>query len=845
MHILGLLGIILLIFLLLKVIQVVVIWTRLLSHRFRRPSTRLMADEEMPPDLAPLFNEAGSQLAALGFTPFCAITGEDILANRTQPDRLHIYVHTGTSAYAAVAPPPVPAGRSAFNIEFLTLLPDGNIVSTVNDLMHLMLPNPPRVTTYDHYAPTLAEQWAGHQASVSAAAADQPRPLTPGQFVAELDRWRAEVLDHMIGMGWLVQDAGGEQWRLRIGPAMRTALRFVSGAQKRAVTLKKKGQTSLQPCANDDAVIAANVAAFENLVAFEKTMHQGRLMKGFFLLLTAILFSLAFGFLHNWYMLPALLGILLVHELGHLLGMKLFGYRNRQILFMPFLGAAAMGTKEDATPTQQFVVLLLGPVPGIVLGIICLSLSGVFEAAWLSEVGIMAIAINYINLLPFMPLDGGRIVETLFLSRFPRAQFVLSVVSTAIFLLVYTLTRETIFLILGILFALSLQTRWQSSAAERRVRRILPPGADRRLCLRAIFHVLIHPPFHAQPAPARVASAKALLSHITCAPPRGAAMATGGAIYILLILAPIIVPIAMAIGAVGFHGLRAATSPAGREEHLAQLMAEPDWEARAAEGTTPDERWQVWMEASQWNLWRGSPERARDFAERAVAIRRADPANIASTLTSMQLLAQAYEAAGRADEAETLFHEALALSLSAQGSDMYLAFSPMSAMVEFFIRHGRIEDARAVVSGTPDSMDVHKRPLAAHWMSEMHVRLGWAEIEQGNLDAARKWFEDAHKLSSGIRRFEQVQAWTEVPHVLDMCCVDLRQGKAESARAAVARLRRARARLGLTRISPLKNYCDGLRNVLEAADAEETESDGWARRRMQAHLEVVEQFPAD
>ncbi|NIQ53385.1 MAG: hypothetical protein GWN71_08095, partial [Gammaproteobacteria bacterium] len=41
---------------------------------------------------------------------------------------------------------------------------------------------------------------------------------------------------------------------------------------------------------------------------------------------------------------------------------------------------------------------------------------------WLFDFGITAVVLNYLNLLPVMPLDGGRIVQALFLGRFPRAQ---------------------------------------------------------------------------------------------------------------------------------------------------------------------------------------------------------------------------------------------------------------------------------------------------------------------------------------------------------------------------------------------------------------------------------------
>ncbi|NIQ53384.1 MAG: hypothetical protein GWN71_08090, partial [Gammaproteobacteria bacterium] len=52
-------------------------------------------------------------------------------------------------------------------------------------------------------------------------------------------------------------------------------------------------------------------------------------------LLSAVAFSAAVGFFFGWRFVPLLLVVILVHELGHLTGMALFGYRDRRILFIP------------------------------------------------------------------------------------------------------------------------------------------------------------------------------------------------------------------------------------------------------------------------------------------------------------------------------------------------------------------------------------------------------------------------------------------------------------------------------------------------------------------------------
>lgn len=108
-----------------------------------------------------------------------------------------------------------------------------------------------------------------------------------------------------------------------------------------------------------------------------------------------------------------LMGVLLFHELGHLAFMKLFGYADLRVFFIPFLGAAAMGKHDSASQVKKAVVSLMGPLPGIVLSVV------LFES--ISEKNshvVQAITtllfLNIFNLLPLMPLDGGRLVHELF-----------------------------------------------------------------------------------------------------------------------------------------------------------------------------------------------------------------------------------------------------------------------------------------------------------------------------------------------------------------------------------------------------------------------------------------------
>jgi Zn-dependent protease len=127
--------------------------------------------------------------------------------------------------------------------------------------------------------------------------------------------------------------------------------------------------------------------------------------------------------------------VLVVHEGGHLLAMKLFGYRDARVFIVPFLGGLTVGEKDDAPAWQRCVVLLMGPIPGL-LG--CLALSCFVDVPKASEahrVIAMAIFLNGFNLLPLHGLDGGQIVASLARGR-PRVETVLQAVMALLLVLV-------------------------------------------------------------------------------------------------------------------------------------------------------------------------------------------------------------------------------------------------------------------------------------------------------------------------------------------------------------------------------------------------------------------------
>ncbi|HRF20274.1 MAG TPA: hypothetical protein PK977_18980, partial [Chitinophagaceae bacterium] len=89
------------------------------------------------------------------------------------------------------------------------------------------------------------------------------------------------------------------------------------------------------------------------------------------------------------------------------------------IFFIPLLGAYVSGSKREVSQMQSAVILLAGPLPGIVIGTIMYLLAQTgqgynFLDIGLERTGLLFIILNLINLFPVYPLDGGQLLNRVF-----------------------------------------------------------------------------------------------------------------------------------------------------------------------------------------------------------------------------------------------------------------------------------------------------------------------------------------------------------------------------------------------------------------------------------------------
>jgi Zn-dependent protease len=121
----------------------------------------------------------------------------------------------------------------------------------------------------------------------------------------------------------------------------------------------------------------------------------------------------AYSLLWGWKFALGFVVLLFVHEAGHALEAKRQGLPVSAPVFIPFLGAAILLKQNPQNAWREALIALAGPVVGSL---------GAAAVWWYGEATdnnlLIAIAftgffLNLFNLLPIVPLDGGRAVAAL------------------------------------------------------------------------------------------------------------------------------------------------------------------------------------------------------------------------------------------------------------------------------------------------------------------------------------------------------------------------------------------------------------------------------------------------
>lgn len=156
-----------------------------------------------------------------------------------------------------------------------------------------------------------------------------------------------------------------------------------------------------------------------------------------------------------------LLAVIIVHECGHFIAMRAFGYSNVRMLFVPLFGAFVSGRPAAVDPGRKMIVLFAGPLPGIILGMICAYIYTVNHGHIFYLLALMFIFLNVFNLLPLTPMDGGQMLQVLFPEHSKWVQTLFIVLASMALGWIAYITRNYLLIILILLLWFRLVAIWR------------------------------------------------------------------------------------------------------------------------------------------------------------------------------------------------------------------------------------------------------------------------------------------------------------------------------------------------------------------------------------------------
>lgn len=148
------------------------------------------------------------------------------------------------------------------------------------------------------------------------------------------------------------------------------------------------------------------------LFLFSKLKYLGLLLQiGKFKTFITMLISIwAYAMFWGWPFAVGFVALLFIHEMGHVLALRMLGIKATAPMFIPFMGAY-IGMKQ--LPKNAFDEALMaygGPLLGTLGAIGCAGAGLLTGNPFWYALAMSGFLLNLFNLLPITPLDGGRII---------------------------------------------------------------------------------------------------------------------------------------------------------------------------------------------------------------------------------------------------------------------------------------------------------------------------------------------------------------------------------------------------------------------------------------------------
>ncbi len=191
----------------------------------------------------------------------------------------------------------------------------------------------------------------------------------------------------------------------------------------------------------------------------------------------------------------------LLHEVSHAVAARAFDMRVNSIN-LHFLGGATEIEGEAETPWREFVIAVVGPLTSLALGAVALLPFAALEDGLLrftvGALALMNLAVGALNLVPGLPLDGGRVLQAAIWGATKRRTLGITVaawggrlagvaaIAWPMLMPFFGLTPDLLDYVFGIIVGMFLWTGASQALQVAKLREKLPDIKARRIARAAI-----------------------------------------------------------------------------------------------------------------------------------------------------------------------------------------------------------------------------------------------------------------------------------------------------------------------------------------------------------------------
>ncbi len=145
---------------------------------------------------------------------------------------------------------------------------------------------------------------------------------------------------------------------------------------------------------------------------FGKLKYLGLILQvGKFKTFISMLISIwAYAMFWGWSFAAGFVVLIFIHEMGHVLALRMMGIRASAPMFIPFVGAHIVMQQMPKNAFAESVAAYGGPLLGTIGAIGCVGIGAATGNLFWYALASSGFLLNLFNLLPISPLDGGRII---------------------------------------------------------------------------------------------------------------------------------------------------------------------------------------------------------------------------------------------------------------------------------------------------------------------------------------------------------------------------------------------------------------------------------------------------